>query len=350
MKNNLKLIATIICFTLSSAAAHAATKFWDLDGATSGAGGATPAGIWDILTANWSLDPAGELAATTWIAGDEAVFSAGTNATGAFTITVDTTQTAANLTVEEGTVTFSGGTALNIGGGVAGMGNIQIASGLTTTIGSVLTGGDDAGKIMKTGGGTLVLNAANTFGGIVTVAGGVLAIGNAAALASSLSPTIVSNGATLQLNSALTVSEPITLYGAGSNNLGAFRSVGSGNRTWSGKVTLGADARIEHTGGGNMVFTTSQLDGFSNPNGFANLTVGGNGSLVRFNINANPGINLGTGTLIKEGTCELRFDEYWPMIGPCASQSCFNWCVIIRKHPSVLMYPSTPRAREFASS
>jgi hypothetical protein len=66
---------------LAPRAATAATKYWDINGATAGAGGATPTGTWDTTTANWSTDSAGAVAATTWAANDAAVFSAGTNGT-----------------------------------------------------------------------------------------------------------------------------------------------------------------------------------------------------------------------------------------------------------------------------
>ena len=62
-------------------ASRAADVYWDIDGATPGAGGATPAGTWDTEnTAYWSADPAGASAPLVWHDGDSAIFSAGTDA------------------------------------------------------------------------------------------------------------------------------------------------------------------------------------------------------------------------------------------------------------------------------
>src|SRR5881227_2278189 len=92
------------------ATAPATTKYWDINGATAGAGGATPAGTWDTTTTNWSTDPNGALAATTWAANDSARFSAGAYATGSYTVTVSGNQSVTQLGVEEGNITFTGGT------------------------------------------------------------------------------------------------------------------------------------------------------------------------------------------------------------------------------------------------
>src|SRR3954469_4644969 len=57
-----------------------ATAYWDIDGGTSGAGGAAPGGAWE--SSFWSSDPAGAVATTTWTSGDSALFSSGTGASG----------------------------------------------------------------------------------------------------------------------------------------------------------------------------------------------------------------------------------------------------------------------------
>src|SRR5262245_4281338 len=107
MKKNLTAIS-LLCLALSGTSVHAAIKYWDINGATAGAGGATPTGNWDTTTANWSTSSAGTTAATTWAASDDAVFSAGTDATGIFTVTTTTAQTASTITIDEGTVQHSG--------------------------------------------------------------------------------------------------------------------------------------------------------------------------------------------------------------------------------------------------
>ena len=55
-----------------------------------------------ITTANWSTDSTGSSAATTFVSGDIAVFSAGTDGTGSFrSLTNSGTQTIGGMTNEE---------------------------------------------------------------------------------------------------------------------------------------------------------------------------------------------------------------------------------------------------------
>ena len=42
------------------------TLYWDIDGATPGAGGATPSGTWDAATANWSSSLGGDVDTEAW--------------------------------------------------------------------------------------------------------------------------------------------------------------------------------------------------------------------------------------------------------------------------------------------
>lgn len=142
--------SALLCLLLAPASSRAATKYWDINGATTGAGGATPTGNWDTTTANWSTSSAGTAAATTWAAGDDAVFSAGTDATGTFTVTTTAAQTANSITVEEGTVQHSGTSA-----------NTLTTSGLTINSGGVfsvltaLTFTPPAGSTCTLNGGTI---------------------------------------------------------------------------------------------------------------------------------------------------------------------------------------------------
>lgn len=312
MKKTIPLVLLALCIAMFCATVQAATKYWDIDGSSAGAGSAAPAGIWDTATtSNWSTDSTGASAATTWTTGDDAVFSAGSDATNAFAITVDTTQTAGNLTIEEGTVTFSGGTSLNIGGGVAGKGIINVSTGLTATIVTSLEGGDDTGQIIKTGAGTLVLNGSNpSLSGNVIVSTGILKIGTSTALGTTLGSTVVSNGATLQAASSVAVGEPLILYGTGVGNIGALRCSTSPPQAngWSGGATLGSDARINMDASGTWTWTGKPITGTNNGNNF-NLTIGGNGGSLRGNVATGARtFILGSGSITKEGGCELRLE------------------------------------------
>src|SRR6185369_8955501 len=67
---------------------RAASAYWDANGSAAGAGGPTPAGTWG--TDNfWSTSSAGTAATGAWISGDTAIFSAGTDASGTFTVNLN---------------------------------------------------------------------------------------------------------------------------------------------------------------------------------------------------------------------------------------------------------------------
>src|SRR5437016_540559 len=89
--------------------ALAATYYWDTNGATLGTG-TNPNGVWDIGSSFWNFDRDGSVSAptVTTSALDDLIFSAGSDATGAYTVTVSGTQEAKSLTFEDGTATLSG--------------------------------------------------------------------------------------------------------------------------------------------------------------------------------------------------------------------------------------------------
>jgi hypothetical protein len=98
------------------------TLYYDLN--DSAPGSAAAAGNWTTSNATgnlvWSTDSAGNATTSNWTNGSNAVFSAGTDGTSAFTVTPNGTPQAANVTFEEGNVTISGSATyqLAIGGKV----------------------------------------------------------------------------------------------------------------------------------------------------------------------------------------------------------------------------------------
>lgn len=136
----------------------AATKYWDINGATTGAGGASPGGAW--TGASWSTDSAGATATGSFASGDEAVFSAGTDATGAFTVSANAT--AGSISFEEGTVTISGTITL-------GDGDITIGSGATLSTSSSLRISATAGSVLTINGGKVESTNPSTAGSFVDV-------------------------------------------------------------------------------------------------------------------------------------------------------------------------------------
>src|SRR5262245_14308393 len=76
---------------LNTVPARAQSLYWDSNADTAGAG-PTPAGIWGT-DSFWSTDPLGLVIPGAWVPGNNAVFSAGTDATGAFAVTLSGAQT-----------------------------------------------------------------------------------------------------------------------------------------------------------------------------------------------------------------------------------------------------------------
>lgn len=216
--------------------------YWDVNGATVGAGGATPSGNW--TDANWSATADGSGATAAWTPGTTAVFSAGTDATGTYSVALGSPQSADAVWVRQGSLSLTG-SALTVGGtgllradGVATLsvasdlnattlttagavtlsgantvtgglvlasGTLTLAGDLTSTtpgagFGGVLSGG---GTLLKQSPGTLKLTAINSFSGPITVAAGTLeagiatTTGDASALGSGASTLNVNAGATL---------------------------------------------------------------------------------------------------------------------------------------------------------
>lgn len=162
-----KAVVITLAGVASLSTAQAAISYWDSNGVTAGAGTA-PAGTWGTSTF-WSTDSTGATATTAWASGDIATFSAGTDATGAFAVTLSGTQTIGGLTVQEGTPTISGGTALALNSSAT---PFNITG--TAAISSVISGSTFG--ISKTGSGTLILAGTNTFTGGVTIGAGTVAI------------------------------------------------------------------------------------------------------------------------------------------------------------------------------
>src|SRR5687768_3282659 len=129
MKNLSFRLGTSLFLLTTITSLHAAPAYWDIDGATAGAGGATPAGAW--TNTFWSTSADGDIATGLWTADDTAVFSAGTDATGAYTVTLGANQSASGVTIEEGTVTLTNNTLT-----LTGAAGISIATGATLNLNS----------------------------------------------------------------------------------------------------------------------------------------------------------------------------------------------------------------------
>lgn len=154
----------------------AQTLYWDRNGNTAGAG-ATPTGTWVNNNSggnrNWTANSGGTTSTARWNDSNTAVFSAGTNATGSYTVTISGTVAVSGITIEEGSPTFTGGTV-----------NFNDASP-DLVVGGTLNWGSTAltsssGALNISGGGVLNFTQSRTFDGTVNISGGTLRLTTAA--------------------------------------------------------------------------------------------------------------------------------------------------------------------------
>jgi len=264
-----------------------------------GAGGATPNGSWDSTTPNWSTSPAGNVATQVWnpAGTNVAVFSAGSDATGAYTVTIDS-QTASGLRLEDGDVTLSSGTlALKTGS------SINVLPGRTMTVLDTTLTNNSGETISKDGAGTLVLNGANTLAGSFNLNTGTVGIGNGQSFGGTSNTPGTS---TLNING-----------GSLSNTFVPTATNGVVNVVNSLKVNINADFSVDPSPQGNHLISFNQTNvggGAQILTGNRTITVNGPGSTgggglelagLAFANLQDGGNNYG---ITKQGTGSLRFE------------------------------------------
>ena len=220
-----------------------------------------------------------------------------------------------------GTVTLDNGIDLN---GAAR--TVQVLAGSGTNaltgswgrIGGVISG--SSGSLVKTGGGTLFLNAANTWGGGTVIQQGNLRFGSIAAMPPSGNVT-VSSGATLTLEAGAAgdwtagLTGPGTLGGLFSGSGGA----GTSTVSFSGNATLGIETTANLTYPGDIPNLGDHLA--ITKTGNSSLTLTGtnqfrgrlwvHGGTLSFNSIANVGGGasaLGSPATVPNGTISLGSD------------------------------------------
>ena len=96
-------LAAVLAGGLLATAASGGILYWDTNGNTAGAG-ATPTGTWATsggTNKNWSASSSGG-GTVVWTSGSDAVFSAGTDAINAYTVTLAATQNVISRILWEG--------------------------------------------------------------------------------------------------------------------------------------------------------------------------------------------------------------------------------------------------------
>jgi autotransporter-associated beta strand protein len=215
-----------------------AFAYWDLNGNGAGPGGATPAGTWNAANTNWNPAAEGTGSTVAWLPDFTAVFAAGTDATGTYTVTVDGMQDIGGLAFEEGTVTLTPGTA----GGLrlVGDASMVVASGLTATVATPNSEDDSPRALTKGGDGILILSGANAYTGATTVQAGTLRLGADQVLPDASAMMLSAQAAgvipTLDLNGYNDIIGSLALGGTTPAS-GAAVTTGAGTLTLGGDVT-----------------------------------------------------------------------------------------------------------------
>lgn len=300
LKKLLPALLVFISVGFISTSLAQTTVYWDRNGSTAGAGGASPSGTWvnnnGAPNRNWSTSSAGTVNTARWNDGSYAVFSAGTDATGSYTVTVSGTVSVDGITIEEGTPTFSGGT-INFGDSTP---DFIVNTGSTAIVDSRITGSDG---LTKGGAGTLILNStANSWTGPLTINAGLVQLNTSNVIPDASAVTIAS-GATLRLNAGV------------SETIGVFSGAGTFEKLGAGTFTLGSDSTFGGTfllgggtlnlGGNNLIVDTLRITGNSVID--FGSAVASTLSVVNFIIDAGVNLTITNWT----DTMDYFFTQYW---------------------------------------
>jgi hypothetical protein len=252
------LVLFLMVNMLVAVSGSAQQLWWDVNGPLAGAGGPAPTGLWDGASTSWSSSSAGTAATSGWVPGATAIFAAGSDASGTYSITLSGAQSAGGVLFEDGNVALSGD-----GLDLVTPGNVTVNASLKATINSVIGGSVGLTKLAV---GELVLGAANTFNGSLTHRAGALTLNDPRA--ASQSALIINPASDVLLRSdlaSLTLANDIVLSGvanalvveAGPNKTLSLNGNISGTHNWQirggGRVILDGGRGVNTFDGGLLV-------------------------------------------------------------------------------------------------
>jgi len=167
------------------------------------------------------------------------------------------------------------------------------ANSTGTSSANAVNVGGDAGSVV-------ILNNNNTYTGLTTVnAGATARASHVNAFGTTAGGVIVSSGGAVQLSNNVTIgAEALTLNGDGLGATGALRSV-SGENTWNGDITIGANARINAESG-----TTLELGGAVSSDTTSSYFGGAGTTILSGGFSGSK--TDGEGALFKDGSGTLR--------------------------------------------
>jgi len=275
-------------------------SYWDLNGATAGAGGAEPSGVWNSSNAFWNPNPAGTGTAAAWTPGNIAFFSAGDDASGVYEVEVVGVQDIGGLIIGNGQVDFAAGS----GGGLrlTSDANFHVGPGISSIETPISQSGTRA--LAKSGVGDLIIS------GNLSQTGGTSLVGGTTILSGSNS---AASGSSSVEAGILQVSIPgsipgtarnLTIHGSGSLVFGPDFGSGNIQTALNNRVVAASAGTIaaDHHAAADFNFNAAGLSnayfgaesdvtytGTLTPQG-ANYRLSGNGgTLTMANVNALTG-------------------------------------------------------------
>ncbi|MEO0795944.1 MAG: hypothetical protein AAFX93_12315 [Verrucomicrobiota bacterium] len=273
--------------------------YWDTNGTTPGSGGPSPNGTWNGSNSNWSdaSDGTGPLA--TFANDDVAVFSAGTDATGSYTVTKAGRTDVNGIVFEDGTPTIAHGSSgrIHFDGTNGGVPFVEVASGVTATIETRVTDQGSEG-LVKFGDGTLILGGSRSNSRIdgLTVEAGTVELANTAENR-QIRQSVTINGGTLLVSEANQIDNNATVV----LNGGTF-AIGETTEVVD-TLTLDSDSTIDFVGSnGILTFDDSSGVGWDNA---STLTISNwNGQLSG---GGSDQLSFGAGGLDPNQVAQIRF-------------------------------------------